>query len=138
MRMKDCFDQGLLRKGELKGEVVAKEAEVARKHISNAERCLKEGMHDLAMVAIYTSMFHSARAVLYKDGIRERSHVCVIIYLQEKYPELVRFTRLMDIYRRNRHTVLYGVDCDVAKNDVVQGITDARDFLTAVSKVCSL
>jgi uncharacterized protein (UPF0332 family) len=30
-------------------------------------------------------MFHVARAVLFKDGIEERSHACVPVYLKGNY-----------------------------------------------------
>jgi uncharacterized protein (UPF0332 family) len=83
-------------------------------------------------------MFHAARAVLFKDGLKERSHICVILYIEEKYPDLRRFTRLMDGYRRSRHTVLYGLEDEAVEEDAEQGLEDGRDLIDAIKKVCDL
>jgi uncharacterized protein (UPF0332 family) len=35
-----------------------------------------------ALMAVYMGYFHAARAVLFRDGIREKSHYCIGIYLE--------------------------------------------------------
>jgi len=30
-------------------------------------------------------MLHSPRALLFRDGVKERGHLCVVVYLKEKY-----------------------------------------------------
>jgi uncharacterized protein (UPF0332 family) len=39
-----------------------------------------------AMMAAYMGYFHAARAVLFRDGVREKSHYCIGVYL-ESYRE---------------------------------------------------
>ena len=80
-------------------------------------------------------MFHSARSILFRDGIKERSHVCVISYLQEKYPELKRFANQLDAYRKNRHTTLYGLDFLVSDDEAKQAIEDAERFYKQIKKI---
>ncbi|MDD4446734.1 MAG: HEPN domain-containing protein [Methanothrix sp.] len=35
-----------------------------------------------AISSAYLAVFHSARAVLFRDGVREKSHYCIGLYLQ--------------------------------------------------------
>jgi len=55
-------------------------------------------------------MFHAARAILFRDGVKERSHECIPIYLNERYPELERIANTLDSHRRFRHNAIYGLD----------------------------
>jgi len=128
----------MLRKASMPKDVVEKEIKNAERHLTNARRCVEQKMYDLAMVAIYMSMFHAARAVLFKDGLKERSHICIILYIEEKYPDLRRFARLMDGYRRSRHTVLYGIEDEAVEKDAKQGLEGGRDLIDAIKKVCGL
>ncbi|MBU4491476.1 MAG: HEPN domain-containing protein [Euryarchaeota archaeon] len=66
-------------------------------------------LHRYRVVAIssYSAMFHAARAILFKDGIKERSHECIPVYLKEKYPELETLANILDSYRRFRHDAIY-------------------------------
>ena len=110
MKVNDCFKKGLLRKSKIDDAIIFKEIENAYRHLDNANKCLIDEMYDLAVVSIYTSMFHAARSLLFRDGIKERSHVCVVGYLQDKYPDLSEYIAILDNYRRSRHTMLYGIE----------------------------
>jgi uncharacterized protein (UPF0332 family) len=80
-------------------------------------------------------MFHSARALLYKDGVKERSHICIVSYLREKYPELRRLSNQLDAYRRNRHNTLYSLDFLISDNEAKQAIMDAEQFYKHIKKI---
>jgi uncharacterized protein (UPF0332 family) len=129
---RDCFKEGLLRKSTLSPEMGQKEIDNSRKYLSDAKRCLQEGMPEMAVVAVYTSMFHASRALLFRDGIRERSHLCVIAYLVENYPGLKPYIQTLDLYRRSRHMMLYGIDVSAVAEDARQGILAAGQFQKAV------
>ena len=88
----------------------------------------------MAVVAAYTSMFHAARAILLRDGIKERSHICIVIYLREKYPELKHQTRILDTYRRFRHTALYALDVTVDEKEARKSIELAHELIEAMEK----
>jgi uncharacterized protein (UPF0332 family) len=64
-------------------------------------------MYDLAVVSVYTAMFHAARAILFRDDIKERSHICVIQYIKEKYPHLTEYANALDSYREQAHDALW-------------------------------
>ena len=134
MNVNDCFKKGLLKRNDFPEKIIGKEIENSKKHLKNASQCLEEGMLDLAVVSVYTAMFHAARAILFKDGIKERSHICVMIYLKEKYPDLAEYATIFDNYRRSRHTMLYGMDVEVIEDDAKLGIEQAEEFISKIEK----
>ncbi len=134
MKLKECFEKGLLQYSKLGGDVIDKEIMNAHRHLRNASCCIEDNMYDLAVVSVYTAMFHTARALLFRDGIKERSHICIIEYIKEKYPDLTDFARIMDGYRRSRHTMLYGIDVELIADDASEGIDVVNEFIKAVEK----
>ena len=107
--------------------------------IKKAEKVLEVQQHDVSILMSYNSMFHSARALLYKDGIKERSHACLILYLKDKYAEdteLTGYLNSMDAYRRTRHDIQYrGSSC--TELDAQEALKDAKGFLKATGKKLS-
>ena len=80
--LEKCFADGKL-------ETVLPSVEKSQRSISQARYMLIEAKNAaesdspvLALSGIYFAMFHAARAVLYGDGIREKSHFCVEKYLE--------------------------------------------------------
>jgi uncharacterized protein (UPF0332 family) len=59
-------------------------------------------------------MFHAARALLFRDGITERSHICIILYLQENYVKPGKleqgFVNALNSLRIERHNEFYGLE----------------------------
>jgi len=80
-RLDDCFAEGkLLRVSPSSGK--AKESlNTARAYLEEAQQVIRIGSQRLAMNGVYMVWFHAARAVLFRDGIREKSHYCVEQYL---------------------------------------------------------
>ena len=80
-----CFNKGLLQKR-------GKSIDLARKSIRQADIFLKDAgklidsdMTRMSVLALYNAFFHAARALLFKDGIKERSHFCVARYVESEY-----------------------------------------------------
>ncbi len=88
-------------------------------------------------MTIYISIFHSARALLYKKGHKERSHFCLFEFVREEYkndPEIVRLAEISQNYRETRHMVQYeGTLCSEAST--VEAINDAKKFLKLVKAI---
>lgn len=80
MNLKDCFDQGLLKRMRSQPEAAKKEIEKAKEYLEKAGKNYEMEIHDITVVAAYTAMFHAARSLLFIDGIKERSHVCIALY----------------------------------------------------------
>ena len=133
MNLEDCFEEGLLRKGESSKERVQGSFVISEKFLENSKRVFKINCFDMAFLAVYNSMFHAARALLFKDGITERSHFCFIRYLTEKYKEkeVLGMLNILDSYRLIRHRIQYdGKAMD--KESVGEAINDAEEFLKTV------
>ena len=111
--------------------------EKALKSMAKADRWLKEARknleHDLldsCLVSSYSAMFHAARALLFRDGFREKSHYCVARYLEEKYVGRKKLPRvvvdLLDRLRNLRHTDLYQLDFFATKEEAEEAIKSAE------------
>ncbi len=68
----------------------------------------------------------------FKDGVKERSHVCLISYVRENYKELESIANDVDSYRKFRHTALYGLDDIATKEEALRAIDTAKKVLAAI------
>jgi uncharacterized protein (UPF0332 family) len=80
-------------------------------------------------------MFHTARALLFKDGVKERSHLCIPIYLKSKYPELVKFANTLDAYRMFRHRTIYAIEITIDKYEAEEAIEAAEEFVDKIDEM---
>jgi len=137
MRLEDCFKERLLRRIEPDLEKTRRSLEIAKKKLRMGKEALDKGLLDASLIYAYTSMFHSARALLYKDGIQEKSHTCLILYLKEKYANSMPYYLIqsLDYFRKERHEALYGLDFEVKEKDVALALKDAEEFITVVEKI---
>jgi len=112
MRVNDCFEKRLLRKDKPDMLKVKMALEMAEQKRERALELFENSFFEESIVASYTAMFHAARALLFKDGIIERSHACVIAYLREKYIKNLGHDRVgwLDTYRLERHESFYGLE----------------------------
>jgi uncharacterized protein (UPF0332 family) len=125
----------LLKKTKPSKQYAIKSLETSLKYIENAKDNLKFKNSNLVIFCSYTAMFHAARSILFQDGVKERSHLCVISYLQETYPQLKRFANQLDTYRRNRHNTLYALDFLVSDDEAQQAIEDAEQFYRKIKEI---
>jgi len=84
-------------------------------------------------------MFHAARAILFFDGWREKSHACVARYLEEKYAKAGKLERkwveLLDLHREIRHDDQYDLSFFSTKEDAEKALQSAREFLERMRKL---
>jgi uncharacterized protein (UPF0332 family) len=64
----------------------------------------------LALSGVYLALFHAARAVLSRDGVREKSHFCVEKYLETyvsrgklEKKRIVLFGRMREMREKNQY-----------------------------------
>ena len=133
--MRDCFKEGLLRKTKPSKQYAIKSLDTSLTYIQNAKDNLKMKNNNLVVFCSYTAMFHAARAVLFRDGIKERSHLCTISYLRETYPRLKRLANQLDAYRRNRHNTIYALDFLISDEEMHQAIEDAELFYQQIEDI---
>ena len=82
-------------------------------------------------------MFHAVRAILYKEGIQEKSHYATYVYINEKYSDKIpqHLINSFNILREDRHEILYGFDLNILKEDAENAILDSEEFLEEVKKI---
>jgi uncharacterized protein (UPF0332 family) len=67
------------------------------------------------------------------DGVAERSHFAVYEYLKAKHSGFgEEMLNAFDLYRKLRHSVAYGLDTSVGKDDADQILEFASGFLERV------
>ena len=79
---KECLAKGKIKKFSPAIKLVPKELKSAQDDLKAAESSHKDQDYKWATVQSYYSMFHSARALIYSKGYRERSHYCLIVALR--------------------------------------------------------
>lgn len=132
MRLKDCYSEGLLKKVPPSIDIAKRSLEVADNTMHKAKDNLDLGHYDVTLVLSYTAMFHAARAILFRDGVKERSHVCIVIYLKSTYPKLNEIADTLDAFRTSRHATLYGLDNAMTKDDAEEAISSAKEFIKKI------
>ena len=103
MRVKECFKEGLLKKIKPSKQYAKKSLDASLVYIQDAKDNQRINNNNIVIFCSYTAMFHAARALLFRDGIKERSHLCIVSYLREAYPRLRRLANQLDTYGRNQH-----------------------------------
>ena len=138
MRVSDCFKKRLLRRGKIDMLKAQKALEMSKRKKERAEELFENRFYEESIVTSYTSMFQAARALLFKDGITEKSHACVVSYLKEKYSRSLGSDRIswLDTYRLERHESFYGLDpSELDKNEAEDALTKSEKFLNSVKKI---
>ncbi|MFH1751536.1 MAG: HEPN domain-containing protein [archaeon] len=137
-QVKDCFEKGLLKK-------TSKSKTLALQDLEQSEFFLNEGFDlielkkkEMSLIALYNSAFHAARAILYKDGVKEKSHYCLQKYLEEKYlnkglndEELSLFDKLKGI----RQEVQYNVTKVEIEEDMDELYNQTEEFIEKIKKL---
>lgn len=130
MKLKDCYEKGLLKRIPMNWNIVEKTLDMAQSDLLESESSLRSGSYVWASVQAYTSMLNFARAVLFSDGIKEKSHYCTVEYLRyhyiEHYGDLIN---KLDILRRERHLSLYDSRDHVTSKKVTERIGWCNEFL---------
>jgi len=138
MRLEECFGRGLLKRIPADHENALRSLELSMSNIEDAEENLRIRRYRVVVVSSYTAMFHAARAILFGDGIKERSHECIPIYIKESYPKLERMANTLDSYRRFRHNAIYGLDLTLDETEAGAALDSARELLQEVRKIMEI
>jgi len=140
MRIKDCFDKGLLRKRRpdlLKSE---RAMEIATDDLDRALELMNHSFYIDTRLWSYTAMFQAARSLLFKDGIFERSHACVVEYLRRNYVQEhvlgANYINWLDNLRVDRHESLYGLErTKVTLQEAEDSYFKAQKFITKIEDI---
>ena len=106
---------------------------VASKRLEEASKNLETEAFNSSVLSSYLAMFHSARAILYLDGFREKSHFCVARYIEEKYVKTEELERrwvdIFDHFRTLRHEGQYSTGFFATKSEAQDALASAKEFV---------
>jgi len=140
MNLDECFEKRLLRNSPPDRLKSKKAIEMAQRAIQQAEKLIEHEFYEQAILYSYTAMFQGARALLFKDGITEKSHYCVIEYLKKNYVQSGKLNQShihwLDTYRIERHETLYGLEIiSVNEKDASEALKSATNFLKEIRRI---
>lgn len=140
MDLDTCFEKSLLIKTTADITKAQNSLKTSEHKLELAKKESKAEIYEGALVSIYSSMFHCARALLFKDGIKERSHYAVYVYLKEKYSDKIPSEILSSFsaYRLQRHELLYGFleeNNNPRQEEVEDALKVASAFIKTIKKL---
>ncbi len=134
--LSDCFAKRLLTTTGPSTGLSRKSLKQAEIFLVDAVDLINIGKSRMATIALYNAFFHTARALLFKDGVKERSHFCIARYVEEKYVSkgLLRadFLGYLDALRDARHETQYSLEVLTMEIDMSAAVGICREFMTAV------
>ena len=132
-KYKDCLEKGLLRKNPSSKDKALRSVTKAEKWLGEANKTFKSKAFDSSVLASYMVMFHSARAILFYDGYRERSHACIARYLEGVYVKNKKLEKkwveLLDHHREIRHIDQYDLSFICTDDEAKSAIESSSQFL---------
>ena len=86
-KFRRCLEKAKIKKFS-QGKILApRELKLATEDLKIAKETFKDKNYKWSVIQTYYSMFHSARALLYNQGYRERSHFCLVEAIRSLYVE---------------------------------------------------
>lgn len=83
----DCLERQKLVKFAAAKKLAQRELKTAEEDLKTAQKSLKSGNEKWAIIQAYYAMFHTARALLYSQSYREKSHYCLIVAMRAIFVE---------------------------------------------------
>lgn len=140
--VKECFEKRLLRRISPSRGLAKKSLKQARSFLKEAHDLLDLEKERMAVIALYNAFFHIARALLFKDGVKEKSHFCIARYLEEYYVKKklldIRFLNYLETLRDLRHETQYSVEEVEIEQDLDKTYIVCSDFVDVVEKLVRL
>lgn len=136
----ECYERGLLRKVRPSAQKAASSLEQARIWLREAQITLQAGAPRSALVAAYMTYFHAARAVLYRDGVREKSHGCILLYLESYAHRGLIDTRWIEMFDRImslRHEDQYQLGPEPLSGEIELLVQNAEPFISTMKELVS-
>jgi uncharacterized protein (UPF0332 family) len=116
-------------KASISRRMVLKEIKGAEMDLRDARDSLDHGKFKWATIQAYYSMFHSARALLYDSGYREKSHYALSVALRELFSRKIgseltdAFEQSMDLRQEADYGLIF------SEEGAVETIEGAEKFL---------
>ncbi|MFA4817756.1 MAG: HEPN domain-containing protein [Parcubacteria group bacterium] len=132
-----CLERGKIKIFSRAKQLVSKELDLAKQDLKSSEKSFLGKNYRWATIQAYYSMFHTARALIYQRGYREKSHFCLAEALKSFYvSENIlpsRFLEALQLGKSLRENADYYGDFDKAGTESM--LESAKDFLRETKKI---
>ncbi|MFH1285607.1 MAG: HEPN domain-containing protein [Candidatus Micrarchaeota archaeon] len=137
IEFEECIKLGLLKRippSKVQADEQLKKANIL---LEESKKSLNSDSPNSAVITAYAAVLDAARALLFRDGYREKSHACVVRYLEAKYSNELggSFIQLFDEYRDRRHKTMYSGDYYPTSAEAKRIVSFAEEFVGKVSKL---
>ncbi|MCT8337300.1 HEPN domain-containing protein [Methanoculleus sp. Afa-1] len=138
--IEDCFKEKMLRRVAPSVEKANESLNLAASYLDEAQQVAGLGARRISLTGAYMAWFHAARAVLFRDGIREKSHYCIELYLnhyaqsgdlEEEW--VLMFSRM----RTQRHESQYSFGPAPTTTEVLAAVEHAGQFIERIRRLLS-
>ena len=136
MNVKQALEKGALKRIKPSRDIIEKELKEAEHDLKKARESLDEDEQKWSTIQAYYSMFHSARALLFSLGYKERSHAALVAVLEEQVNEGKMEQAQLDDFKaamnaRESADYHYSYSLDTAK----LLIESAEEFYNKIKKI---
>ncbi|MBW2981269.1 HEPN domain-containing protein [Candidatus Woesearchaeota archaeon] len=83
MDIKECLEKNFLAKTKPDKDLIEKEFSEAEYDLEKAKKAFEDEDYKWAIIKSYYCIFHAARAVLFKLGLKEKRHFAVGVVLED-------------------------------------------------------
>ncbi len=136
---KDCIEKKRIFEFPEAKKLVNKELSIAIDDLNEAKDRFKNGKYKYAIINAYYATFHSARALLYSKGYRERSHYCLYVAIDALFVRAglleKRFARILKDGMSLREEADYGGE--FSKEGAALIISNAEEFIKKSEELLS-
>ncbi|UZE93868.1 MAG: HEPN domain-containing protein [Candidatus Pacearchaeota archaeon] len=136
MDIKDCLKQRFLIEIKPSADLVEKEFTEAAYDLNRSKKVFKEEDWKWAIIQAYYSMFHSARAVLFNLGFREKRHFAIVVVLEDlnkkgklEFKYVNDFEAVLSSRENADYHYVY------SKEEAKHSLEIAKDFLARMKKL---
>lgn len=134
-----CVEERGIFRFEAAKHLASDELKDAKEDLEKAEKELTENSYKWATVKGYYAMFHAARALLYVQGYREKTHYCLAVGIKAFYVATgqmdLKLVEDLNNARRLRERANYRGNYSKEGGDLV--VLKAKEFVGVAEKILS-
>ena len=140
--VENCFAKGLLKKTAKSKALALQDTKQAEFFLGEALDLVGYKKKEMAILALYNAVFHAGRSLLFKDGVKEKSHYCLQKYLEEKYQKTGFFSldevALFDVLRGIRQEIQYGMAKVKLEENLAELCDKTEKFIEKTKKIIQI
>ncbi len=132
-----CLKLGKLKRFTPGPKLVSKELRLAKDDLRVSLKSFAEKNYKWSIIQAYYSMFHSARALIYSKGYREKSHFCLIegvrtLFIERGELNVLLVEALLDAKNLREAADYYGDFSEINCNKLTK---KAEEFLKTAKEM---